>query len=69
MKCELYIALEELVNRNKLAAKHFATTSRYLRRKRDCPGREAFDKGIQIMDDAMATAIKTYIKHGDNNEK
>ena len=45
----VYEFLEQL----KIACPYFWETSKFLRRRRECPGREAFDKGREIIDRAV----------------
>lgn len=65
--CEVYTALEGLINGVKKASPRLLETSDILRKRKECPGREAFNTAITILDAALLDAVKIHQKYGGKN--
>lgn len=62
--CEVYTALENVINGIKKATPYFSKTQVYLNKYSLTDARSNFDEGCKYIDSVLEKAIKTYRKYG-----
>ena len=62
---ELYKILSEFLHEIKYACPHLIEASKYLRRRRDCPGAKEFDEGQKKITDAVVGCMNKLAESED----